>query len=134
MLPPAGAPVNGTASEARPGGLGPVRASEANSTRPHAGTLHVGSAPAEGSYPGTYRPIFSVFYLFGFPESGFAFGAPGDLPVAGDWDGNGTTTIGVYRPSTNVYYLRNTNSFDAPDLVIPYGSPGDFPVVGDWDG
>jgi len=27
------------------------------------------------------------------------FGSPGDLPVAGDWDGGGKTAVGVYKPS-----------------------------------
>jgi hypothetical protein len=55
--------------------------------------------------------------------------------VVGDWDGNGTTTIGLYRPSTNTYYLRNSNSYGAPDITIAsWGAPGDIPVVGDWNG
>ena len=30
----------------------------------------------------------------------FQYGVPGDIPVVGDGDGNGTITVGVYRPST----------------------------------
>ena len=47
---------------------------------------------------------------------------------------HGTTTIGLYRPSTNTLLLRNRNTFGAPDLIIPFGAPNDLPVVGDWDG
>lgn len=43
-------------------------------------------------------------------------------------------TIGVYRPSSSTFYLRNSNSTGPPDLSIPYGAVGDLPVVGDWDG
>ncbi len=47
---------------------------------------------------------------------------------------SGTDTIGLYRPSTNTFFLRNSNTFGPPDLIIPFGAPGDLPVVGDWDG
>ncbi len=65
---------------------------------------------------------------------GFGFGQPGDVPIAGDWDGNGTTTIGVYRPSTATFYLRNTNSSGTSIGGFGFGSPGDIPITGDWDG
>ena len=88
---------------------------------------------------GVYRPSGPIFYLrntnsAGAPDLAIPFGAAGDIPLAGDWDGDGTTTIGLYRPSDNVFYLRNTNLTGPPDLVIPWGAPGDIPVVGDWDG
>ena len=44
-------------------------------------------------------------------------------------------TIGLYRPSTNTFYLRNSNTYGDPDLVIPFGAPDDdLPLAGDWDG
>jgi hypothetical protein len=56
--------------------------------------------------------------------------------VAGDWDGDGTTTVGVIDPATMTWYLRNENSAGAPDVAAPfrYGLPGWVPVVGDWTG
>jgi hypothetical protein len=55
--------------------------------------------------------------------------------VVGDWDGNGTTTVGVYRPSTATWYLRNENSPGAPDIPpFAYGASYMKPVVGDWNG
>ncbi|MBI3464318.1 MAG: DUF4114 domain-containing protein, partial [Planctomycetes bacterium] len=33
----------------------------------------------------------------GRTERSFAFGLPGDVPVAGDWDGDGETEVGVFR-------------------------------------
>jgi hypothetical protein len=67
------------------------------------------------------------------------FGQAGDLPIVGDWDGNGTTTIGLFRPAAgphpNMFLLRNTNSSGPPDISISgFGAPGDLPVVGDWNG
>jgi hypothetical protein len=53
----------------------------------------------------------------------------------GDWDGNGTTTIGMFDPTTATWYLRNSNSPGAPDFMpFQYGAPGWIPVVGDWNG
>ncbi len=60
------------------------------------------------------------------------FGAPGDLPVVGNWTGDNTTYIGVYRPSTNTFLLRIHNAAGPPDLVLPFGAAGDLPVVGHW--
>src|SRR5262249_24098329 len=37
----------------------------------------------------------------------FAYGAPGWVPVVGDWDGDGVATIGVFDPATATWYLRN---------------------------
>jgi len=65
----------------------------------------------------------------------FVFGNAGDIPVYGDWDGNGTITIGIFRPSNATWYLTNNVNFrgGAPDVVFQYGNPGDVPVVGDWN-
>ena len=52
----------------------------------------------------------------------------GDLPVAGDWDGNGTTTVGGYRPSTNTFYQTNDLKSGTP-AGTAYGLAGDQPVV-----
>lgn len=63
----------------------------------------------------------------------FLFGIPGDHPVVGDWDGNGTDTIGIYRQSTGQFHLRNSNSAGAADISFYFGIPGDIPVFGNWD-
>src|SRR6185503_15572405 len=42
-----------------------------------------------------------------------------DVPLAGDWDGNGTTTLGFYRPSTNTFFLRNCLTFNDPCAAPP---------------
>jgi N-acetylmuramoyl-L-alanine amidase len=67
--------------------------------------------------------------------AGYRFGRAGDLPVVGDWDGDGTQTVGVVRPSkaagTNRLLLRNSRG---PVLSFTYGRYGDRVLVGDWDG
>jgi hypothetical protein len=60
-----------------------------------------------------------------------------DFPIVGDWDGNGTDTVGVTR-GPNLWLLRNSNSNGNADMSFAFGSsaPGivELPVVGDWDG
>jgi hypothetical protein len=70
----------------------------------------------------------------GAPDLTFLYGKQGDLPVVGDWDGDGTFTVGIFEPDTGVWKLKNTNQEGAPDYTFAYGQVGDVPVVGDWDG
>jgi hypothetical protein len=86
---------------------------------------------------GVFRPSNGALYLKHRNETGFAdvqinYGIGGDYPVVGDWDANGTVTIGIYRNGS--FYLRNTNTIGFADIVFPFGMPGDQPIVGDWNG
>jgi hypothetical protein len=86
---------------------------------------------------GVFRPSNGLLYLKNRNTTGFAdvalnYGLPGDYPVVGDWDGNGTATIGIYRNGT--FYLRNSNTIGFADLVFAFGAPGDQPIAGDWNG
>jgi hypothetical protein len=64
--------------------------------------------------------------------------APGDIPVSGDWNGTGTSKIGIYRPSTGTWWLNVAGNgvFTAGiDKVYQFGGiAGDVPVTGDWTG
>ena len=64
--------------------------------------------------------------------SPFSFGSSSDLPVAGDWNGDGFDTIGVF--SNGTFQLRNSNTAGSPDLTVTFGAAGDQPVAGDWNG
>ncbi len=71
----------------------------------------------------------------GAPDTPFSFGAGSFLPVAGNWDGVGGDSIGVFDPATATWFLRNSNDSGPADFVpFSYGAPGFVPVVGDWDG
>jgi hypothetical protein len=70
----------------------------------------------------------------GVPSTVVGYGDPGDLPLAGNWDGDSDDTIGVYRPSTRTFMLNNANDTSSPEVITAYGDPGDVPLVGDWDG
>jgi Ca2+-binding RTX toxin-like protein len=71
-------------------------------------------------------------------ELGYQFGLAGDVPLIGDWDGNGIDDLGVYRPSSSRYYLdegtRGWTGQTAGELGYQFGRPGDAPLVGDWNG
>lgn len=86
---------------------------------------------------GVFRPTNGALYLKNSNTDGFAnvvinYGLGGDYPIVGDWDGNGTDTIGVYRNGT--FYLRNSNTLGFADIVLSFGQAGDQPIAGDWDG
>ncbi|MGH9052596.1 MAG: hypothetical protein ACRDWX_06255 [Acidimicrobiia bacterium] len=71
---------------------------------------------------------------WGASETSFFFGEPGDVPLLGDWDCDGTATPAVYRPSSGALFLRHSSGPGDPDASFRYGLPSDIPLVGDWDG
>lgn len=51
-------------------------------------------------------------------------------PVVGDWDGNGTDTVGVKdRSATGNWQLNNANDGGLADTIITFGVANDLPVV-----
>jgi hypothetical protein len=73
----------------------------------------------------------------------WTFGLSGDLPIVGDWKGDGISRIGVMRcpplgqPGLCTWYLDagNKHTYDPNTVVITqYGLPGDLPVVNNWLG
>jgi photosystem II stability/assembly factor-like uncharacterized protein len=74
------------------------------------------------------------------PDRAFAFGGnPGDIPITGDWNGDGHTKVGVYRPHSGLFVLDydGDGQFTSADKVYNLGlgvDPTDLPVVGDWNG
>jgi hypothetical protein len=115
----------------------------------------VGDAPVVGDWDGNGTATIGVFRTAGAPfnpsssqdqwllrnsdspgnpDITFYYGQAGDVPVVGDWDGNGTVTIGVFRPAGAQWLLRNSNSPGNPDISFSYGQAGDIPVVGRWTG
>jgi hypothetical protein len=62
-----------------------------------------------------------------------AFGKAGDIPVAADWSGSGTTKVGVFRSGEWLVDYNGDGVFNASDKTYTYGQAGDLPVIGDWD-
>lgn len=90
---------------------------------------------------GVYRPSNNTFYLRDDlnPSTPTVterpLGATGDLPITGDWDRDGRTTIGVFRDQTfGFYFLVNGATGQTVDFAIGLGAGSDTPVAGDWDG
>jgi ELWxxDGT repeat protein len=99
------------------------------------------ATPGSVTTVGAFDPATGTWYLKnsnspGAPDAGhFAYGAPGWISVAGDWNGDGVMTVGVVDPRTMTWYLKNSNAPGAPDITpFRFGTPGWIPVVGDWNG
>jgi hypothetical protein len=61
------------------------------------------------------------------------FGAPDDIPVTGDWNGDGRTEVGAWRRGT--WFLDNGNGrWDAgvDTIYQNFGAADDIPVTGNW--
>jgi hypothetical protein len=64
----------------------------------------------------------------------FHYGAPGDVPVTGDWNGDGIRTIGVFRDGQWTLDANGDGRFDDADRNVLLGQAGDLPLVGDFNG
>jgi hypothetical protein len=64
----------------------------------------------------------------------YGYGRSGDIPVVGDWNGDGIDVVGVVRDRT--WMLRNRLGSGPSDRTFVYGqvSRGDVPIAGDWNG
>ncbi len=78
------------------------------------------------------------------PDQGApGFGLSGDLPIAGDWTGDGIAKVGVFRAG-NWYFDNGNGDWDGCEIDRCYlknpeqpsagfGLAGDYPIVGDWN-
>ncbi len=90
---------------------------------------------------GSFMGGQSFFFYFpssnttGNPRTDFIsipWGAPGDLPMRGDFDGDGKQDAAVFRPSNNVWYIRQSSN---GQLKVGYwGLSTDKFVPADYDG
>ncbi len=93
-----------------------------------------------------FRPSTHTFYL-DYNGNGrwdgpivdrqYNFGLTGDIPVSGDWNNNGKTEIGVFRPSLHTFYLDYNGNGKwegtTTDRQHDFGLTGDIPICGDWN-
>ncbi|MEX2111821.1 MAG: SdrD B-like domain-containing protein [Pirellulales bacterium] len=64
----------------------------------------------------------------------FLYGTPGDLPVVGDWNGDGIDTIAVFRDGRWHRDIDGDGKWTNSDVRDGFGQKGDKPVVGDFNG
>jgi hypothetical protein len=68
----------------------------------------------------------------------FGVGIPGAIAVVGDWNGSGTTKVGVYLDHAWWLDYDGSTAWDGPLVDRSYtfdpGITGAVPVAGDWDG
>jgi len=60
------------------------------------------------------------------------YGARPLVGVIGDWDGNGSETLGTFERGT--FKLNNANDSSEPDITFSFGDPRAYAVAGDFDG
>jgi photosystem II stability/assembly factor-like uncharacterized protein len=95
------------------------------------------TAPPRADTIGVYNA--GMWYLrntntTGVADINVAFGGDvSDLPVVGDWNGDGVDTIGVYRNNTGFFYLSDSNTAPTVAYSPLFGNPGDQPFAGRWD-
>jgi hypothetical protein len=94
---------------------------------------------------GAFRPGDGTFYL-DYNGNGVwdgcetdrctPIGLATDTPLVGDWNGDGTTKVGAFRPSDGIFYLdTNGNGIwegCGVDTCTPIGVSSDIPLVGKW--
>jgi serine-aspartate repeat-containing protein C/D/E len=64
----------------------------------------------------------------------FIFGIPGAIPVTGDFNGDGTSEMGLYYKGEWFVDLNRNGRWDGEDMWAQLGDEHDLPVTGDWDG
>ena len=61
-------------------------------------------------------------------QANVQWGAPGDIPVPGDYNADRRTEIAVFRPADGGWYLQQSGA------AVAWGRSGDIPVAGDYNG
>ena len=89
------------------------------------GTWHTVATVVSSGDVTTEGPTTVEHWLLGHPDA---------IPVAGDFNGDGVSEVGVYIDGEWFIDLNGNGRWDPDDLWAQLGSKRDLPVVGDWDG
>lgn len=64
----------------------------------------------------------------------FRYGSAADVPMAGDWNGDGIDAIAIYRNGQWLLDLDGDGRWTERDGLFEFGQPGDVPIVADFNG
>jgi serine-aspartate repeat-containing protein C/D/E len=64
----------------------------------------------------------------------FQFGSATDKPIAGDWNGDGIPSIGIFREGKWHFDMDGDGRWSTGDRTAQFGEKGDLPVIGDFNG
>lgn len=81
-----------------------------------------------------WRPSSGTWYVLGVNgQTTYGYGANGDTPVQGDYDGDGKTDFAVVRPASGSWdwYIAYSAGGSAG---FTFGVTSDTPVIADYDG
>jgi hypothetical protein len=122
----------------------PVFSSESEAvSEEYSGTSNSTSSAGSGSASVTSGPTFggAVTNWVGgdgvrwFQVNGatYQWGYDSDVPVSGDFDGDGQPDIAVFRPWDGNWWILTSSSGFYSYLTYQWGTSGDIPVTGDYD-
>ena len=83
------------------------------------------TAPPYPPNVAVFRPSTGRWFFSGLPS--VDWGGTGDMPVPGDYNGDGIRDVAVFRPSNGTWYVNG-------GATVVWGAPGDIPVPADYDG
>jgi hypothetical protein len=52
----------------------------------------------------------------------------GDVPMPGDYDGDGRTDPAIYRPSTGQWFILRSLTNYTTSILVPWGTASDVPI------
>jgi hypothetical protein len=127
-------------------GIGEGAVSPDSGSFNHGGITESFVAPA--ALPNDTTGVFSAGTFF---ERDVQLGGPADrqpvfgtaalVPLAGNWDGgagvgsDSADNLGAYDPTSGAFFLRNSQTPGAADIVFTFGGGGALkPIAGDWNG
>ena len=79
---------------------------------------------------GIFRPSSGIWsldsngnYAWEVSDKSLSWGLPGDIPVIGDWNGDGKDDIGIFRPSSGIWSLDSNGNFawEGSDKSLSWG-------------
>ena len=78
----------------------------------------------------------SAFCTHTDPFAVIQWGVLGDVPLRGDFDGDGKADIAIFRPSTGQWFvLLAADAFARTKAyLVQWGQLGDVPMAADYDG